>query len=74
MCTWGVFFSLPRFLISYPDVGSSSMNTVMVSVRVSFLGFGCGVAKVFILLGYEAMSLDTWFMMFSDDVFVIFKG
>jgi hypothetical protein len=22
---------------------------------------------MYILLGYEAMSLDTWFMMFSDD-------
>jgi hypothetical protein len=31
-----------------------------------FLGFCCGVAEMYILLGYEAMSLDTWFMMFSD--------
>ena len=25
---------------------------------------------MYILLGYEAMSLDTWFMIFSDDVVV----
>jgi hypothetical protein len=45
------------------------MNTTDVST-CEFLGFCYGVAEVFILLGYKAMSLDTWFMMLSDDVVV----
>ena len=62
-----ILFSLPRVLISYPDMGSSAVNTVTLLLMSIHVSFCCGVV---ILLGYEAMSLNIWFMMLSDDVVV----